>query len=237
MFFKGEAEVAEVVPSGVGGDETGGDVDAGVVVHSEKKNLLLRRGPPLVDGAVVLPKLADVSPAKAAVSANAGRRSWEQMREVFFEVSLHAGTSADEAVEALEFIGDELKIGRGGERDELGKKGEDIRGPDTAMRAAAGYGAEGIPPLEPSGTQFVEPSFSDAELRGSRGSVESGGIKIGEDAADKLGWKAVDKLLLFIPPRCPTARPTGSTSASARDARLSVGLRYAPASSEAGVPR
>ena len=49
----------------------------------------------MVDGAVVLPKLADVSPAKTAVSANAWRRSREQKRKVRFEKGRGSG-SGDE---------------------------------------------------------------------------------------------------------------------------------------------
>ena len=56
MFFKGGSEMAEVVPGGVGGDETACDVEAGMVIHGEKEDLFLRSGPPLVNGAVVLPE-------------------------------------------------------------------------------------------------------------------------------------------------------------------------------------
>ena len=217
VIFKGGAEVAEVVPGGVGGDEAGGDVDAGMVVHREEENLLLRSGPPLVNGAVVLPKLADVSPAKPAVSADARRRSWEEMRKVRFEKSLHAGAGTDKAEEPLQLIGDELKIRRAGKRYELREKGEDITRPEAPMSAAAGFGAERIPPAQPRGAQLVEPGLGDAELRGSRGGVQAAGIETGENAADKLGRKAVEKLLLFIPPRCTDARRRRS------EKRISVG--------------
>ena len=129
VFFKGGAEVAEVVPSGVGGDETARDIDAGMVIDGEEEDLLLRRGPPLVNGTVVLPKLADVSPAKTAVGANAWRRSREEMRKVCLKKSLHAGPGTDKAQETLALIGHELKIGRAGQRHKLLKKGEDIVGP------------------------------------------------------------------------------------------------------------
>ena len=112
VVFKGAAEVAKVIPSGVGDDETGRDIEAGMIVHREQKNLLVRGRPPLVDGAIVLPKLTDVGPAKTPVGANARRRNRKQMREVFFEISLNAGACAGEAVKALEFIRDELEIGR-----------------------------------------------------------------------------------------------------------------------------
>jgi hypothetical protein len=50
VVFKGGAEVAEVVPGGVGGDETARDVEAGMVIDGEEEDLLLRSRPPLVDG-------------------------------------------------------------------------------------------------------------------------------------------------------------------------------------------
>ena len=128
VFFKGAAEVAEVVPGGVGGDETPCDVDAGMVIDGEEENLLLRGGPPLVNGALVLPKLADVGPAKTALRANEGRRSREEVGKVCFEKSLHAGAGTDKAEETLELIGHELKIGRASQRHKLLKKGEDIVG-------------------------------------------------------------------------------------------------------------
>ena len=44
---------------GHGRRRSGHDIDAGMVIDGE--NLLLRSGPPLVNGAVVLPKLAEAT--------------------------------------------------------------------------------------------------------------------------------------------------------------------------------
>ena len=112
--FKGGAEVGEVIPGGIGRDQTARDIEAGMVVQSEEENLLLRSGPPLVDGAIVLPKLANMSAVETPVTPLAWRRWREEMREMFFEISLHAGTSAYKAKEALQLIHHELEIGRGG---------------------------------------------------------------------------------------------------------------------------
>ena len=60
----------EVVPSGIGGDEACSDVETGVVIHSEEKDLFLRGRPPLVDRAVVLPEFASVGAAKTPVAAH-----------------------------------------------------------------------------------------------------------------------------------------------------------------------
>jgi len=61
------AEVVEVVPGGLGGDKTACNVEAGVIVNGEQKDLFGERGPPLVDGTVVLIKFADSRTAEAAV--------------------------------------------------------------------------------------------------------------------------------------------------------------------------
>ena len=54
--LEGQAEVLEVVTSGVGIHEAAGEVEAGVVVDGEQQGLLRGGGPPLVDGAVELPE-------------------------------------------------------------------------------------------------------------------------------------------------------------------------------------
>jgi hypothetical protein len=113
----------------------------------------------------------------------------------------------------VQLIGPELKIGRTGERDELRKKGADIGGPEATMRPATGFGVKRIPPAQPRGAQFVEPGFGDAELRGSRGRVEVASIEVGKNAADKLGRKAVEELLLFIPTNYTAPRTCRSKNA------------------------
>ena len=68
LLAKGKVQIEQGVGGwgGGGGDETGGDVDAGMIIDREEENLFLRSGPPLVNGTLVPPKLADVSPAKTA---------------------------------------------------------------------------------------------------------------------------------------------------------------------------
>lgn len=47
---KSAAEVLEVVPGGVGGNEDGGQEFAGMVVHREQEGLIILGGPSRVDG-------------------------------------------------------------------------------------------------------------------------------------------------------------------------------------------
>lgn len=46
---KEAAEMLEVIPSGVGGDEDRAQAFAGIVVHGEQQGLLVLGGPPLMD--------------------------------------------------------------------------------------------------------------------------------------------------------------------------------------------
>jgi hypothetical protein len=64
---KGGAEVLEMVPGGVRGNEAPVNIEAGVIVNGEQKDLFGERRPPLVDGTVVLIKFADSRTAEAAV--------------------------------------------------------------------------------------------------------------------------------------------------------------------------
>jgi len=73
VSLEGFTEVLEVVPGGVAFDEASCDVEAGAVVDGEDECLFAGSGPPLVDGAVVLPEFANVGAAKAAVGALFGR--------------------------------------------------------------------------------------------------------------------------------------------------------------------
>ena len=96
MSFKQGAEVAEVVPSGVGGNEGARQVESGVIVNGEQQGLLGRRHPPLVDGTVVLPEFSDVSAAEAAIGTVLARAGGHEVREVFLDVGLDVGAGAFE---------------------------------------------------------------------------------------------------------------------------------------------
>ena len=56
-----------------------------------------------------------------------------------FDVGFDAGSSTFEAVEAEEFVSNELKIAWGLEGNEFAEKGNDRGGPGAAMVAAAGF--------------------------------------------------------------------------------------------------
>ena len=66
----------------------------------------------MVDGAVVLPELADVCAAEAAVRPGLARACGHQVREVFLDVGLDVGARAFEIAKPVEFIRYELIVGR-----------------------------------------------------------------------------------------------------------------------------
>ena len=71
--FKGAAEMLEVVPSGLCRDETACHVEPGMVIDGEEEELLARGRPPLVNGAIVLPEIANFRSAKTSVAADFSR--------------------------------------------------------------------------------------------------------------------------------------------------------------------
>jgi hypothetical protein len=100
-----------VGPGGVGVDEGGGDVLAGVVVDGEEEGLLGIRRPPGMDGGVVLPELADPGAFPAAPRAGLWGVLVEQAWVVGAGVGGDGAAMAGEVVAVGEVVGDELEIG------------------------------------------------------------------------------------------------------------------------------
>jgi hypothetical protein len=90
---------------------------------------------------------------------------------------------------------------------------------------AAGDGAEGLTAARPSRAQFVEAGLGDAELSGRRGGIEGAGIELAENAADKLGREAVEKLLFSSPQTAPRFQ---ARSKNAKRLSSPIPLLYRP---------
>ena len=104
------AEVLEVGPGGVGVDEGGGDVLAGMVVDGEEEGLLGVGRPPGVDGGVVLPEFPDAGTFPSATRAGLGGVLEEQAGVVRAGVGGDGAAMAGEVVAAGQLVGDELEI-------------------------------------------------------------------------------------------------------------------------------
>ena len=66
------AQVLELIPSGVGGNEGGPEEFAGMVIDREQEGLLVLSGPPLVDGGIVLPEFSEPGALPAAAGLGSG---------------------------------------------------------------------------------------------------------------------------------------------------------------------
>ena len=73
VFFDGSAQMAEVAPSRVAGDEGAGDDFAGMIVGGENEGGIRVGGPPRMGRGIVLPEFADVGALPAASGFGAGR--------------------------------------------------------------------------------------------------------------------------------------------------------------------
>lgn len=178
VIFKGGAEVGEVVPCGVGRNETPGDIEAGMVVNAEQENLLGRGGPPLVNRAVMLPEIADFGAAEAPVGAGFSFGSGNEVRKMSFDESLDTGPSAGEAAEAQQFVTDELVIGRILERQKAFQKSKNLGRPGAEVVSATGAGLEGMSPAQPQTAELVETGFSDPQGMGSLVGIQVTGVEI-----------------------------------------------------------
>lgn len=188
MDFESTAKVAEVIPCCIGSDKAAGNIEAGMVIDGEQKDLFGGGGPPLVDGTVVLIKLADACAAEAAVGAIFSSDGRHEVREVSFDMNLDARSRPLEVAEAMKFVCHELVVGRVLQGQEVLKECPDVFGPNAAMSAAAGFGLVGFPAAQIVAAQFIEAGFADAQMAGGRGCVDESVIEIGKDAEDKAGW-------------------------------------------------
>jgi hypothetical protein len=195
--LKGAAEVQEVAPGRVREREAARQIEAGMVIDREQENLFLGSGPPLVNGAVVLPEIADMGSAKTAIDARLARGSGDQVGKMDFDVGLDAGAGAFEVAEALELIADKLVVGRALQRQKALEEGVNFRRPGSVMVAAAGAGLEDFWINEPGGAKLIKAGFADSKEAGGGGGVLAARVEIRKDAQDEIGGQTANNLFLF----------------------------------------
>ena len=149
-FSEGFPEVLEMVPGRIGSHEATREVESRVIVGGEQESLLGRGGPPLADGAVVLPEFADVGTTEAPIDTGLARRSGYEVRIAGLDVCLYRGTGANQSAEALEFVGDELIVGRVLQRQEIFQKCFGFWWPFSASIPGAGGRLEALAPCRNS---------------------------------------------------------------------------------------
>src|ERR1044071_9887692 len=103
-----------MVPSGVGGYESGTHELAGVVVHSEQEGLLVLSGPPLMDGGIVLPEFAQAGAFPATARLRLALGQGDQRREVGAGIGGGGGRAAAGGLRLALGQGDQRGEGGGG---------------------------------------------------------------------------------------------------------------------------
>ncbi len=210
------AEVTEMCPSGVGRHETARDQFAGVIVLCENEGLFLLAGPPLMDGTVVLPKLADLGALPASPGTWQGGRRGQKVREMSGDMANHGGAGADEAKARLEFISDQSAVQRLASGQECLQESRDLLGPAFPMIAARNPRAELSTSPQPLSAELVETGPPDPQtlLRAQR--VDLTTMEGGENFTDHRGRNTVLDLTLFTTPSYPSLpRPHRLSSAFA----------------------
>src|ERR1043166_8530397 len=216
-----------MVPSGVGGYESGTHELAGVVVHSEQEGLLVLSGPPLMDGGIVLPEFAQAGAFPATARLRLALGQGDQRREVGAGIGGNGSAGGVEGETSGQFIRHKLVVGRPLQRQEAFQKLIHLGGPVRPVRAAGELGSEGGGLTQPAGAQPIEGSTADVEFLGRGGGVELARVEGFKGLVEEQGGKAVGDLMFFKGQLHP---------ALARWARLFVGLLYAPAPSQTGPP-
>jgi hypothetical protein len=117
-----------------------------------------------------------------------------------FDVGFDAGSSTFEAVEAEEFVSNELKIAWCLEGNEFAEKGNDRGGPGAAMVAAAGFDLKSLAVLEPASSKLVEAGFSYMETLAGFWDSNPAGVEFMKGLQNELTWESAGELAFFIAP-------------------------------------
>ena len=144
-----------------------------------------------------------------------------------FDVGFDAGSSAFEAVEAEEFVSNELKIAWGLEGNEFAEKGNDRGGPGAAMVAAAGFDLKSLAVLEPASSKLVEAGFSYMETLAGFWDSNPAGVEFMKGLQNELACESAGELAFFIAPIDRIQLALGTP-----DFRSLIGGASPPASSE-----
>ena len=100
--------------------------------------------------------------------------------------------SHEAAREVIEFVGDELVVGRVLQRQKILQKRFGFWWPFSASIPATGGRLEALAPLQEVGSKLVEPGTAHPEMRGWSGRVKRTCVEVVEDAPDESEGLAVN---------------------------------------------
>jgi hypothetical protein len=199
VLEKESSKMFEVIPGGVGGDKDRAQEFAGMIIDGEQEGLLFIGRPPLVDGRIMLPELADAGAFPSPTSFGTRFGLADKFGKACSGKGGHGLAVAFETKASFEFIRHELKIGRFLQRQELFEESDGLGRPFRPMVTAGAFGGEAGAFLEEASAEPVKMGSAHPEVMGSIRGVNLTTIELPEDLQEKqVGQSSGDLFFIFL---------------------------------------
>src|ERR1700722_32850 len=193
-----------------------------MIIDCEQEGLLVLCRPPLVDGGIVLPELAQTGAFPAAAGFRTPLRQEDEVGKMSPDKRGDRFALSFEAEANNQFIGGQLKVGRFLERYKILEESAGFWRPIEPVVSAGDFGAEAGAAAQPTCAETIQVSPADLEMMGRVGPIDFPCIELLEYPVKKRRGEAFGQLF-FSQSRMEQSDAPWS--------RVFVGLRYAPASS------
>ena len=135
----------------------------------------------------MLPKFSDMSAAETPIGPFLGRRRWNQVGKVGFDVGFDGSSGTLEVAEPLQFVRDELIVRRTLHRQEILEKIHNLGRPRLAPVATTCLGLiVGLVP-EIVRAQLIEPGSAHSQTVCRAERIKHPNVEIFEDLQDECG--------------------------------------------------
>jgi hypothetical protein len=158
------AEMLEVIPGGVGGDEDRAQEFARMIIDGQEQGLFLIGWPPLVDGGIVLPEFINVCALPTPPGFGAGFGLADEVWKMGSGEGSYRLPMALETEACFQFVGDELEVGRLLQGQEFLEEYDGLGRPVRPMVAARELGCESGAVSQPAGAEPVKVGAADLEV-------------------------------------------------------------------------
>ena len=222
MLQEEATEMFEVIPGCIGRNKDRAQEFSRMIIDREQEGLFVLGRPPLVDGGIVLPELAQTGAFPATAGFGTPFREEDKVGEMSSDKRGDGFAVALEAKADRQFIGSELKVGRLLERYKIFEESAGFWRPVGLVVSAGDLSAEAGAAPQPTGAETIEVGSADLEMVGRVGRVNFPRVKLLENPVKKRRGEAFSQLF-FSQSRVEQSPAPWS--------RVFVGLRYAPASS------
>ena len=185
VLFQDPAQMTEMAPSGVAGDEGAAQDFTGVIIQGQNQSGILFGGPPAMRRGIMLPEFSNGGALPAAAGFWTGPQGRDPIWKLLSNVSGDRGPGSFEVKATFQFVGQQREIQRLTMRQDLGQKAMGWQRPCGLVISTGSFEFETILVAQPLVTQFVEPAAPDHEPLGSSVCIQLAGVERAEDFPDK----------------------------------------------------